>query len=67
MRTHAQRHIVKHRHAIKKVPAVILPGPRLGEDMELFSDRLEDAVEYEVIMHDFTSRHDAELEAESYA
>lgn len=54
------------RHVIKKVPAAVLHAPRLGEDIELFYDRLEDA-EYDVIMHDFASLHDAEVAADTYA
>ncbi len=66
MRTHSQHHIGMRRHVIKKVPAAVLHAPRLGEDIELFYDRLEDA-EYDVIMHDFASLHDAEVAADTYA
>ena len=67
MRTHQHHHAATHRRAIRKLPAGLLHAPMLDEGMELFSDRLEDILEYQVIMRDFASLHDAEVEADTYA
>ena len=36
---------------------------KLGEDFELFSDRIDDAIDYENLIHGLVSIHDAEAVA----
>jgi hypothetical protein len=43
----------------REMPAPMLCA-KLGEDFELFSDRTEDAVEVESLIHDFESIREAE-------
>ena len=46
---------------------VTFAGVKLDEDFELFSDRVEDAVEVENLIHDFASIHDAEVAAVDFS
>jgi hypothetical protein len=43
-----------------KLPLPLFHAPLAGEEVELFSDRTEDLVEYEAIVHEFESLHDAD-------
>ena len=45
----------------EKLPLALFHAPLPGEDVDLFSDRNEDALEYETIMHEFELAHDAEM------
>ena len=46
----------------KKMPLALFHAPLPGEDVALFSDRNDDVREYEAIVHEFESVHDAEIE-----
>lgn len=43
-----------------KLPLALFHAPLPGEEVELFSDRTEDLVEYDAIVHEFEALHDAE-------
>jgi hypothetical protein len=43
-----------------KLPLALFHAPLPGEEVGLFSDRIEDLVEYEAIVHEFETLHDAE-------
>ena len=43
-----------------KLPLALFHAPLPGEEVELFSDRTEDAIEREAIVHEFELRHDAD-------
>ena len=45
---------------IRKMPVPMLCA-KLGEDFELFSDRTDDAIECENLIHDFESIREAEI------
>lgn len=66
MRTSGHRHgETRHLRCSQKLP---MGHPALlGEDVELFSDRMEDAVEYDTIIKYFCLLHDAEIAADDYA
>ena len=49
------------RHSDDPAITVTFAGVKLDEDFELFSDRMEDAVEVENLIHDLVSIHDAEV------
>jgi hypothetical protein len=59
---------MKHRRSHKaatrdrEIPVPLLCA-KLGEDFELFSDRTDDAVECENLIHDLESIRDADLGA----
>jgi MoxR-like ATPase len=48
------------RHRAARLPLAVFHAPLPGEDVELFSDRKEDAVEYDAIVHEFEALYDAE-------
>lgn len=54
-----------HRQARRPASGDAMPPSllcaKLGEDFELFSDRMEDAVECENLIHDFESIREAEI------
>ena len=54
---------VRSRERGAKLPLALFPAPPLGEELELFSDRTEDLIEYEAILHEFESLHDADCAA----
>ena len=68
MRGHAHRHAgTRHQDGVRKVlPRPVMHAPQPGEDLELFSDRKEDAVEYESIIKDFALLHEAEIATDNY-
>ena len=43
-----------------KLPLPLFHAPLAGDEVELFSDRTEDLVEYEAIVHEFESLHDSD-------
>jgi hypothetical protein len=47
-------------HVGRRMPMSLLCR-KLGEDFELFSDRVEDDVASEIMISDLVSMHDAEL------
>jgi len=50
-------------HAARRaIPPSVLCA-KLGEDFELFSDRMDDALECENLIHHLESLHDAEVAA----
>ena len=57
--THA-RTGVRNRERGTKLPLALFHASLPGEEVELFSDRIEDLVEYEAIVHEFERLHDAE-------
>lgn len=46
-----------------KLPLPLFHAPLAGEEVELFSDRTEDLIEYEAIVHEFETLHDADCAA----
>jgi len=44
-----------------RLPLALFHAPRPGEEVDLFSDRNEDALECEGILHEFEALHDAEM------
>ena len=65
MRTRYHRRTAVHRHTGNKAPAAALRAPLPGEDIALFFDGVEDAVEVDFIIHDFAALHDAEVAADA--
>ena len=51
----------RQRGRVRELPLALFHAPRPGEDVDLFSDRNEDALEYEGILHEFEALHDAEM------
>ena len=43
-----------------KLPLPLFHAPLAGEEVELFSDRTEDLVEYDSIVHEFELLHDSD-------
>ena len=50
----------RHRHRNPQLPLALFRAPRPGEEVDLFSDRTQDLIEYESIVHEFESLHDAD-------
>jgi hypothetical protein len=50
----------RNRERGAKLPLALFHAPLPGEEVELFSDRNEDLVEYEAIVHEFESLHEAD-------
>jgi hypothetical protein len=68
MKTSAEsRTASRNRRRGEKLPLAAFHAPRPGEDVELFSDRTEDAVEYESIMHRFALLRAAETASDNGA
>ena len=53
----------RNRERGTKLPLALFHAPLPGEEVELFSDRNEDLAEYEAIVHEFESLHDADCAA----
>jgi hypothetical protein len=56
-----QNHRHARRPALRRAPPASDGYSRLGADFELFSDRTEDAVERENLIHDFESIREADI------
>ena len=52
----------RSRAEAREMPVPILCA-KLGEDFELFSDRMEDAVEWEKLIHEMESMREADIGA----
>lgn len=63
MKTHHHDRIAIRRRTAPKLPLALFHAPLPGEDLDLFSDRTEDALEYDAIVHEFEALHDAEAGA----
>lgn len=69
MRAHTQHPAKPGRnpHRVTRTKAVARPVPdEEPRGFEMFSDRLDDRAEYERIIRDFVSVHDAVLAADEY-
>jgi hypothetical protein len=51
----------RNRERVLKLPLPLFHAPLAGEELELFSDRTEDLVEYDSIMHEFELLHDSDV------
>jgi hypothetical protein len=60
---HHDRSAARNRGRGWKLPPALFHAPLPGEEVDLFSDRTEDLVEYESIVHEFESLHDADCAA----
>lgn len=67
MKTNAQRRVASRRGRGEKLPLAAFHAPRPSEEVELFSDRTDDAVEYESIMHGFALLRAAETASDNSA
>jgi hypothetical protein len=56
---------IRRRGSGEKLPLAAFHALTAGEDVEVYSDGTQDAVEEESIMRDFASRHAAEIEQDS--
>jgi len=69
MRAHTPHPATTRRnpHRVARAKAVVPPAPEEEpRGFEMFSDRLDDRAEYERIIRDFVSVHDAVLAADEY-
>jgi len=69
MRVHTQHPARMRRNAqgARRAKAMTGPAPkREPQPFEMFSDRLDDRAEYDQIISDFVSVHDAVLAADEY-
>jgi hypothetical protein len=57
------RPATRNRGRALKLPLPLFHAPLAGEELELFSDRTEDLLEYDSIVHEFESLHDSDVEA----